>query len=472
MSTQSSVASSQPDNDEPRPSSSPRNPVVEQYFANSSSSSLSEALTDEIRNRILNQKSMKDFIISTRRRLHRIPELMYQEEQTSAAISQILTDLNVSHTTGWAINRNPEVIPGPGGYGIVADIGTGNEPCVLLRADMDGLPITERTQFDDITTEEEDFRSQNVGRMHACGHDGHMAMLLSAVKILAEMRDSLPGTVRCIFQPAEEGGAGAKRMVEDEGLLDKLHPRPTYAFGMHIWPSLPSGSIAAVSGPCMAASERFRVVLAGVGGHAAMPNLTVDPIVAGANIVSNLQTVVARQISPLQAGVVSITQFSTDSQAYNVIPHSVEIKGTIRALSTETLLEMRDRVKHVIESTAQVHKCTIEKFAYSPDYYPVTINDPTLFSEFSQHVGSIVSREQIIRQVEPSMAAEDFGFLAQRIPSTFFFLGSGSGKSPKSDYGLHHPQFAIHEEVLPYGVELHVQLALRAIAKLLRQQSA
>jgi IAA-amino acid hydrolase len=454
-------------NDESRLSSSYRNPVVEQYFANSSS--LSEALTNEIR---LSTSMQNDFLISTRRRLHRIPELLYQEEQTSAVISEILTDLNVSHTTGWAKNRNPQIFPGPGGYGIVADVGSGNEPCVLLRADMDGLPITERTIFDDTSTTKQDFQSQHVGRMHACGHDGHMAMLLSAVKILAEMRDSLPGTVRCIFQPAEEGGAGAKRMVEDEGLLDKLHPRPSYAFGMHIWPSLPSGAIAVAPGPCMAASERFRVILAGVGGHAAMPHLTVDPIVAGADIVSNLQTVVARQISPLQAGVVSITQFSTDSQAYNVIPHTVEIKGTIRALSTETLLELRDRVKHVIESTVQVHKCTIEAFTYSPDYYPVTINDPILFTEFSQHVGSMVSREKTVRQVEPSMAAEDFGFLAQRIPSTFFFLGSGSGTSPKSDYGLHHPQFAIHEEVLPYGVELHVQLAIRAIAQLLGQPSA
>lgn len=247
-----------------------RNAVVESYFQSSAGTnqdedpSASQALLTEIRNQA---DDLKDFLVHTRRTLHRHPELQYNEKDTSGVVQKVLTDLGITFTTGWAVNKYPNVYPGPGGYGIVADIGTGKDPCVLLRADMDALPIFERT------TDIDEFKSINDNKMHACGHDGHTTMLLGAAAVLKGMEESINGTVRLMFQPAEEGGAGGKRMRE-EGVLN-LSPKPQYAFGMHLWPVLPSGSVAGRPGPLLAACERFEVLIAGVGGHAAMPHLTV-----------------------------------------------------------------------------------------------------------------------------------------------------------------------------------------------------
>jgi Peptidase family M20/M25/M40 len=205
-------------------SKSRRNAVVEGFFADSHA--YSQHLHQEIQNQA---RDLSDFLTSTRRNLHKRPELMYREKETSAMIQTVLKDLDIPFSTGWAVNTNPHVIPGPGGYGVVADIGTGKDPCVLLRADIDALPIHEQTES------VEEFKSQNPDRMHACGHDGHTTMLLGAASILKGMEESINGTVRLMFQPAEEGGAGGKRMVE-EGLLN-LQPQPQYAFGMHVWPT-------------------------------------------------------------------------------------------------------------------------------------------------------------------------------------------------------------------------------------------
>ena len=196
-----------------------------------------------------------------------------------------------------------------------------------------------------------------------------------------------------------------------------------------------------------------------------MPHLTVDPIVAASAMVMNLQTIVSRTISPLEAGVVTITQFDAGSGAFNIIPQSATLKGTIRSLSTETLLVLRDRVAKIVEFTAKTHGCnaTIE---YSPDLYPVTANDPALFDTFSRHVAALVAEDGQLTNVECTMGAEDFSFVAETIPSTFFFLGQGSGKFPPTDYGLHHPHFALDESILPKGVELHVNLAVRGLAHL------
>jgi amidohydrolase len=440
-----------------------RNTIVDHFFNNSSThettSPASQHLLDEIR---VQARTLTDALIHTRRTLHQRPELMYQESQTSAIVQTALTEMGISNfTTGWAVNTHPDVIPGPGGYGIVVDIGTGQAPCVLLRADMDALPILEQT------TNVDAFRSQTDHQMHACGHDGHTTMLLGAAAILKGMEASLPGTVRIMFQPAEEGGAGAKRMRE-EGVL-KQAPQPSYAFGMHVWPTLPSGVVATRPGPLLAACERFEILLAGVGGHAAMPHLTIDPIVTASAIVMNLQTIVSRTISPLESGVCSITKIE-GGDAFNVLPHSVLLRGTIRALRTETLLSLRDKVEHIVESTAATHGCNVT-ISYSPDYYPPTVNDPDLYETFAKHVGAMVSSEGVIRDTEPTMGAEDFSFVAESIPSAFFLLGQGSGTDPPTDYGLHHPHFALDESVLPQGVELHVNLALRALQKLLREQA-
>ena len=227
--------------------------------------------------------------------------------------------------------------------------------------------------------------------------------------------------------------------------------------------SIPSGTVASRAGPILAACERFEILIAGVGGHAAMPHLTVDPIVTASSIVMNLQTLVSRTLSPLESGVCSITKFDA-GDAFNVIPHSALLRGTIRALSTETLLELRDKVHHVVTTTAKVHGCNVT-ITYSPDYYPPTVNDPTLF-DWSKDVGAMVAEDKNLIHIEPTMGAEDFSFVAETIPSTFFLLGQGSGTTPDTNYGLHHPHFALDESVLPRGVQLHVNLALRALKKL------
>ena len=269
-----------------------------------------------------------------------------------------------------------------------------------------------------------------------------------------------------MFQPAEEGGAGAKRMVE-EGILNQ-EPKPQHAFGMHVWPTIPSGSVAGRPGPLLAAAERFEILIAGKGGHAAMPHLTHDPIVAASAIIMNLQTVVSRTMSPLDSGVVSVTKMQA-GDAFNVIPDSALLRGTIRALSTDTLMSLRDRVHTIMTSTAEVHGCNVT-ITYSPDYYPPTVNDPELYETFSKDIGALVSAEGVVRDIEPTMGGEDFSFVAEKIPSTFFLLGQGSGIDPPTNYGLHHPHFALDESVMPRGVELHVNLALRGLQRLHEKQ--
>lgn len=443
------------------------NTVVDTFFqsatiadvAGDDNSEISKALQDEI-HEVAGAEGMKDFLSQTRRSLHRHPELMYQESFTSDAIQAALTELDIPFTTGWAKNTHPDIYPGPGGYGVVATIGTGSAPCVLLRADMDALPILEATN--DI----EGFRSTEGGKMHACGHDGHTTMLLGAAAALKKMEGSIGGTVRLMFQPAEEGGAGAKRMVE-EGVVT-MGPEAQHAFAMHVWPTLPTGTIASRPGPLLAAAVQFEITLSGKGGHAAMPHLTIDPIIAASSLVTNLQTIVSRTISPLESGVVSVTAISA-GDAFNVIPAAATLKGTVRALSTDMLLSLRDRVDHMVQSTAELHGCNAT-VRWSPDYYPPTINDAALF-EWSQKVGGLVSHEGFMRDIEPTMGGEDFAFVANAVPSTFFLVGQGTGGDeryhlPRTDYGLHHPSFALDEEVLPIGVELHVNVALRALKKL------
>jgi IAA-amino acid hydrolase len=208
--------------------------------------------------------------------------------------------------------------------------------------------------------------------------------------------------------------------------------------------------------------------VAGVGGHAAMPHQTIDPIVTASSMVMNLQTLVSRNLSPLEAGVCSITAFQA-GEAFNVIPASVVLRGTIRALTTETLLSLKDRVHHVVTSTAAVYGCNVT-ITYSPDFYPPTVNDPELFETFSKEVGALVADSGTLMDIEPTMGAEDFSFVAETVPSTFFLLGQGSGADPPTNYGLHHPHFALDESVMTRGVELHVNLALRALRKLSQGQ--
>ena len=311
------------------------------------------------------------WVIDIRRKLHQTPELMFAEAVTSDVIAEALTKLGISYTRGWAINTKHAQLAekgfesGPGGTGIVAELGTGTKPCILLRADIDALPIQEDKDL-------VPFQSQEKGKMHACGHDAHAAMLLGAAALLKgyDSLGAINGTIRMIWQPAEEGGAGGKRMVE-EGVLTK-DPPVQAAFGFHQWPFLPLGSIGGRPHTFMAATELFDITIHGKGGHAAMPHLVKDPIVAASHVVTGIQAITARETDPLSAAVVSVTRFRA-GDAYNVIPDGASIGGTLRSLTLEGLDRLRKRVGSVVHATAAAHECNAS-ISWSADAYPPTVN--------------------------------------------------------------------------------------------------
>jgi len=476
--------------------------AAQSFFASSATETATTTDDDALQSCINNQSvSIEPFLISIRRVLHRYPELMYQERMTSQIVQRILTDMGITnYTVGWAKNihskyYNPatgkivqttekgEQNDG-GGHGVVVDIGSGQEPCILLRADMDALPIVEETPLppDQQGSDTAKFHSNHHGKMHACGHDAHMTMLLGATYLIKSLEESngefpFPGTIRIIFQPAEEGGAGAKRMRE-EGVLSNF-PTVKYAFGMHVWPTLLSGQVGFRSGAMLAAQDNFTLVLDGVGGHAAFPHLCRDPVVASAAFVMNVQTLVSRGMNPLESGVVSITHIDAGDGAHNVIPAKATIRGTIRALSDDALSQLREGLVHIATKTAEAHGLSLASSEFAKDSYPATMNDDGLFPLASKCAG-LVSGSGKHTPVDPTMGAEDFGYLAQGVPAAFFFLGQGgdgNGDAVQSGCGkccgrvptnlsLHHPEFNLDEEVLKRGVALFLNLALRSLKEL------
>uniref|UniRef100_A0A7S2SSC7 Peptidase M20 dimerisation domain-containing protein n=1 Tax=Rhizochromulina marina TaxID=1034831 RepID=A0A7S2SSC7_9STRA len=414
----------------------------------------------------------RDFIVGLRRKLHENPELMYQEMETSATVQAALTELGVRFSTGWGRNTRQDRIPGQGGTGVVAEIGPGGRdsgPCVALRADMDALPVEEHTSVP--------FKSKKQGLMHACGHDGHTAMLLGAARVLKEVEASGDwthgGTVRLIFQPAEEGGAGAKRMCE-EGVLDQ-EPKVQRCFGFHLWPTLGVGEIGGRPGTLLSSSDKFDLVITGKGGHAAMPHLAVDPVVTSSLIITAAQTLISRETSPLESSVVSFTKVEA-GDAYNVIPNEVRLRGTLRSTTEEGLTRLRQRLLELVNHTCQAHYCELTEHQFAADYYPPTVNDPSLWSDFVEPVAGVASSSGRITEVPPTMGGEDFSFFAARVPSAFLLLGQGdvaaaeasTGASTPIDttHSLHHPCFAINEDVLVTGAALHSHLALQSLKSL------
>ncbi len=389
-------------------------------------------------------RAIEPWIIEVRRTLHRIPELMFEEHKTSEQIRSLLDDLKIPYE--YPVAKT----------GIVATIGSGDKPVVALRSDIDALPILEETAVE--------YQSTSPGRMHACGHDAHMSMLLGAARILKDREGSLKGTVKLIFQPAEEGGAGGDVMIQ-EGALDDVDA----AFGMHVWPSLPSGTVHTKKGTIMAGSLVFKATFAGTGGHAAMPHLTRDPVVAASAAVVSLQSIVGRNVSPFSEAVVSVTRTWTEEEgsigAFNVIPHFAHIGGTVRATSNAGMKLVRRRVEEVVENQAKAMGCSghVDWMEAKHPYYPPVVNDEAASEFVTSVAASVYGSNRVNGDTEATMAGEDFAFIAQKVPAAFIFLGIRN-ETAGSVHGLHTSRFTMDETVLKQGAALHAHLATAYIA--------
>ncbi|MDI4665551.1 M20 family metallopeptidase [Xanthobacter autotrophicus] len=376
--------------------------------------------------------SRADEIAAWRQDLHRHPELMYDLPRTSAAVAEKLRAFGCD-----------EVITGLGRTGVVGIVrGRGDGPLIGLRADMDALPILEQTGAA--------YASQAPGVMHACGHDGHTAMLLGAARHLAETR-AFSGTAVLIFQPAEEGGAGAKAMIDD-GLFVRFPVNEVY--GMHNLPGLPVGRFAMRPGGIMASSDRVEILVDGRGAHAARPNQGVDVVLTGAAIVTALQQVVSRNLDPLAAAVVSIPMFHA-GEADNVLPPRAHLAGTMRALDADVREALRARIVAVAEGVAAAHGATAT-VSFSQGY-PVTRNHVEQTAFTAEVAAEIAGATGVDAAAPPLMAAEDFAFMLDEKPGAYIFIGNG----PSAD--LHHPQYDFADAAIPFGASYWVRLVERAL---------
>ncbi len=371
-----------------------------------------------------------DTMVAWRRDFHSHPELAYKEHRTAKRVADLLRSFGVD-----------EVVEGIGGTGVVGRIRNGEGPSVGLRADMDALPINEQNTCD--------HASQNAGVMHACGHDGHTAMLLGAARYLSETR-KFQGDVVLVFQPAEEGFAGAKAMLDD-GLFDRFPVRNI--FGMHNMPGLEQGKVRVAPGPVMAAADNFVVTVQGKGAHGAMPHQSVDPVVAGAAIVQALQSLVSRTSDPKSTLVISVTQFHA-GDAFNVIPDSAELGGTIRYFAPETGAMVRKRFPELCQAVAEGFGATV-----NVDYregYPPTINDPES-SRFASQVASEITGEAEPTDQMQVMGSEDFSFFLAERPGAYAWIGNGDSAS------LHNPGYDFNDDNLPVGASFLARLAEDAL---------
>jgi amidohydrolase len=374
-------------------------------------------------------------IAAFRRDIHAHPELAFQETRTADKVAEYLESIGLKVYRGMAKT------------GVVASLTCGtSQRSIGLRADMDALPLTELNTFP--------HHSKIPGKMHACGHDGHTAMLLGAAEALTRTRD-FDGTVVFIFQPAEEHEGGGRVMVE-EGLFDQFPV--DMVFGLHNWPGLPAGSIGVTEGPVMAGADRFSITLTGRGGHAAMPHQAVDPVVAGAALVQALQTLVSRNTDPQEAAVVSVTRFNA-GHADNVIPETAVIGGTVRSLTPEQQDRLEEGMRRVCTGIAATYHVQVE-LLYSRGY-PPTINasDPTFIAREVARL--VVGGGRVLTHLKPSMGAEDFAYLSSVVPGCYVWLGNGMGEGGCM---LHSPHYDFNDEIIGTGIRYWVRLAEKALA--------
>ncbi|WP_404841955.1 M20 aminoacylase family protein [Burkholderia vietnamiensis] len=372
-----------------------------------------------------------------RRDLHAHPELRFDEHRTADVVARELAAL------GYAVSR------GLGGTGVVATLpGADPRRGIVLRADLDALPIREANDFA--------HASCTHGVMHACGHDGHTVMLLGAARVLRQL-PQLAGSVHFVFQPGEEGGAGARKMIDD-GLFEQF---PTEAvFGMHNWPGLPAGHFGLRTGPIMAAGSRFRITVTGKGAHAAQPHLGIDPVPLACAMVLQCQTIAARHKDPVDPAVISVCMFQAGTTD-NVIPDSAELRGTIRTLSSALQQQLQRDVRLMCEALAGASgaRADVEFF----QYYPATVNTPAETALCEAVIRDTFGEQRLRREVPPNMTSEDFGFMLEERPGAYVLIGNAADGDAAP--ALHHPKYDFNDDIIPAGVRYWVSLAQRYFAR-------
>ena len=372
----------------------------------------------------------KDLVVNTRRDLHQIPETAYTEKKTSAYVMEYLNKEGLEIQTGIAT------------YGVVGSLKTGRSgPTLMIRADMDALPVTEETDLP--------FASTHPGVMHACGHDAHVAMALVAASVLNRIKDALNGTIKFVFQPAEEGPGGAKPMI-DAGVLE--NPKVDYSIGCHVWPEIPEGTIGVRSGPFMAAMDRFDIKIIGRGGHGAMPHMCVDALEAGTQVVSALQRISSRHMNPLDPVVVTIGMFHAGT-AFNVIPGEAQLSGTTRTFNLDIWHSWEERLEKVVRGVCESMGVDFE-LVFSKGY-PPTINDDSMAEVIRRCARDVVNPDNVV-EPERTMGGEDMSYFLQQTKGCFYALGVGREEFAP----VHNSKFNFNEDVLALGVETHCRVAM------------
>lgn len=395
-------------------------------------------MTQTIRNSIAD---LHDEITAYRRAMHENPGTAYEEKFASNLVREKLTEWGIKFEAGIAVT------------GIVATIEGSkktSKKSIGLRADMDALNILE--------ADNKPHKSKIEGKMHGCGHDGHTAVLLGTAKYLSE-NNNFDGIVHLIFQPAEEGQGGAHKMI-DEGLFDRFPCDEVYA--IHNWPEIPRGQIAVRDGPIMAAADRFEITITGKGGHAAMPQATIDPVVIGSQIVSALQTLVSRSVTPTDPAVVTVTNFKAGTGAFNVIPETAILSGTFRTFDQSTRQMIKARIEDISSQIAQSFGARTEIW-FDPNGYDPTINSQSQ-TKFCQDISKqVFGHDNVLDDLPPCMGAEDFGAMSEAVPGCYVWVGQGEDEESNHTQGLHTPQYDFNDAIIPSAIEYFVRITEQAM---------